>query len=339
MRTLAIRRLASGGVITNYHCVSRCGHCLYNCSPHREKAYLGESKAAAIFRRIVNLGCHRVHIGGGEPLLHPQKLIAVLQAAARVGVGIDYVETNSAWFVEKQQAVDVIEKLLAAGVHTLLVSISPFHNAFVPFVRVKGVIAACRQAGMHVFPWVNAFVRDLNRLDDTKTHAIAEFEERFGRDYLRRIPDRYWIHLGGRALETFRRGYPQRSVDETLADSPMSCARALSDTSHFHIDLSGSYIPGLCAGLAIAMEDLGHPLPAGKYPLLERLAATGIRGLYELACRDYGFPPRRCAYLNHCDLCTDIRHFLLQADGSAFPELAPQGFYDEKPTIGGPAFP
>lgn len=31
---------------------------------------------------------------------------------------------------------------------------------------------------------------------------------------------------------------------------------------HFHIDVYGSYyIPGLCAGLAIAMEDLGAPCP------------------------------------------------------------------------------
>ena len=337
MHTLAIRRLASGGVITNYHCVSRCGHCLYNCSPQREKAYLDKAMAAEIFRCIVALGCRSVHIGGGEPLLHPHKLSAVSQAAARAGVGIDYVETNSAWFIDDRQAVAVIEDLLADGVHTLLVSISPFHNAAIPFARVKGVIDGCRRAGMTVFPWVNAFVGDLSRLDAAKPHGMAEFENAFGRDYLRRIPDRYWIHLGGRALETFRDVYPQRSVDAVLADSPMSCARALSDTRHFHIDLCGNYIPGLCAGLAVAMEDLGQPLPAGKYPLLDRLAATGIRGLYELASVDYGFQPRRSSYLNHCDLCTEIRHFLLQEEETAFPELAPQGFYDELPSMGGAA--
>ena len=329
MRTLAIRRLASGGVITNYHCVSRCGHCLYNCSPRRGNAYLRESVATKIFGRIAELGCRSVHIGGGEPLLDPQQLVVVLQAAARANVAIDYVETNSAWFVEEKQAAALVEGLMAAGAHTLLVSISPFHNAFIPFARVKGVIDVCRRTGMNVFPWVNAFVRDLSRLDATQPHAMAEFEERFGRGYLQRIRDRYWIHLGGRALETYRPVYPQRTAKAVLADSPKSCSRALSDTSHFHIDLYGSYIPGLCAGLAIAMEDLGRPLPVGKYPLLERLAATGIRGLWDLASEAFGFAPRRGGYLNHCDLCTDIRGFLLQQEGAAFPELAPQGFYDE----------
>ena len=30
----------SGGVITNYHYTARCAHCLYNCSPERERSYL-----------------------------------------------------------------------------------------------------------------------------------------------------------------------------------------------------------------------------------------------------------------------------------------------------------
>ena len=41
------------------------------------------------------MGCPSVHIGGGEPLLRPDKLQAVLEAASDCGVGIDYVETNS----------------------------------------------------------------------------------------------------------------------------------------------------------------------------------------------------------------------------------------------------
>lgn len=32
-------------------------------------------------------------------------------------------------------------------------------------------------------------------------------------------------------------------------------------------------------------------------------------------------------YLNHCDLCNDIRHFLFQVPGRSFRELAPAGFY------------
>lgn len=328
MGSFKIKSLVSGGVITNYHCVSRCGHCLYNCGPHREKDYLDEERAERIFRRIAVLGCRSVHIGGGEPLLDPEGLVAVLNAARRTGMGIDYVETNSAWYTDKALAVEMLSDLRSVGLETLLVSISPFHNAHIPFVRVRGAIDACREAGIQVFPWVNAFARDLDRLGERETHTMAEFEAVFGSDYLQRIPDRYWIHLGGRALETFRNVYPNRSVDDILGSSPLNCVWSLSDTSHFHIDLEGRYIPGLCAGLAFAMEDLGGPLPAGQYPLLEQLVTTGIRGLYELARQDYGFVPSRETYLNHCDLCTDIRRYLSGLAGQGLPELSPKGFYE-----------
>ncbi|MEJ2154496.1 MAG: radical SAM protein [Desulfobacteraceae bacterium] len=328
MNAFSIKRLASGGVITNYSCVSRCGHCLYNCGPHRSRDYLDGVMAAKIFRSIVALGCRSVHIGGGEPLLHPKKLRAVAAAARDAGVGIDYVETNSAWFVDADQARGLLEDLRAVGVDTLLVSISPFHNAFIPYAKVSGVIDACRRTDMSVFPWVNAFVKDLTRLDVNKTHALDEFTSAFGAGYLEHIPDRYWIHLGGRALATFGAVYPKQPVEEVLAQSPGSCARALADTSHFHIDLYGQYIPGLCAGLAIAMDDLGDALPPGKYALLEQLAVTGTGGLYELAAERYGFRPRSDGYLNHCDLCTDIRGFLWRTEGVAFEELAPDGFYN-----------
>ncbi len=331
MPQLTIKRLSSGGVITNYDCLSRCGHCLYNCSPRRSRDHLDPDRAGEIFQRIAQRGCRSVHIGGGEPLLRPDRLTAVLGTARTAGVAIDYVETNSAWFVDADGAAEMLKKLRGAGVHTLLVSISPFHNAHIPFSRVLGVIDACRRVGMGVFPWVNAFVRDLDRLGDGACHSMAEFESAFGPGYLKRIPDRYWIHLGGRALSTFRSVYPLHPAETIMEKSPRSCHRALTDTTHFHIDLYGNYIPGLCAGLAIDMADLGRPLPRGQYPLLDVLAAAGIRGLYDLAVRTGGYRPQRDGYLSHCDLCTEIRRFLFGRRAEAFPELSPAGFYDELP--------
>jgi hypothetical protein len=329
MTQFSVKHLASGGVISNYYCVAQCGHCLYNCSPHRPNEYLDAAGAETIFQHILSMGCHSVHIGGGEPLLSPPKLIEILEIARSAGMGIDYVETNSAWFKDQEQAATVLERLSAAGLHTLLVSISPFHNAAVPFARVMGVIDACRRSGMQVLPWVNAFVRDLSRLDQSRTHTMVEFEKVFGPHYLKRIPDRYWIHLGGRALQTFRSVYMLQPLDQILDGSPLSCASALGDTSHFHIDLYGNFIPGLCAGLAIAMEDLGRPLDADRYPLLHRLAVTGIRGLYHSAVEEYGYVPLRSAFLNHCDLCNDIRLFLIRKGSLFFRELNPSGHYTD----------
>jgi hypothetical protein len=324
---LKIERLASGGIITNYFCTSACRHCLYNCGPHWEKSYISVEAAEHNFRALKSLGCSAVHIGGGEPLLRPEELGAVLDAARRLGVSIDYVETNSSWFQDAGSARALLAGLRSKGLHTLLVSISPFHNEHIPFARTQGVMDTCRSAGVRIFPWVREFIPDLSAFDSTRPHALSEYEERFGQDYLRSILDRYWIHMGGRALETFRPRLRTKTLEHILRENTTGCGRELTDTSHFHLDLFGNYIPGLCSGLAIARDDLGQPLAEDKYLLLNLLNAKGVRGLLDFTAREYGFKPGQAGYINKCDLCTEIRFFLRRNTLGDFQELSPKEFY------------
>jgi hypothetical protein len=323
---LQIRRLTNGGLITNYYCTSRCRHCLYACSPRWEKRYIGAETAARSFRKIKELGCHSVHIGGGEPFLDPPGLGAVLAAARDAGVGIEYVETNSSWFTGPEEAANLLTALRKQGLAALLISISPFHNEHIPFRRVKGVIAACRAAGVQAFPWVNGFYREIDSFDDGKTHGLEEYAAKFGADYLRRVPGRYWIHPGGRAVGTFAPVLPLEPLESVCKESPGGC-RELLDTRHFHLDLFGNYIPGLCAGLAIRLADLGKPLAAADYPLLTTLFHHGVQGLLDYAASRQGF--RAAAhYLSKCHLCLEIRSHLVLHRGERTPELQPLGFYE-----------
>jgi hypothetical protein len=324
--TFQIERLLSGGLITNYFCTSRCRHCLYNCSPRWPKIFITRETVRRNFQKIQSQGCRAVHIGGGEPLLRPESLAEVLEEAARLGMHIDYVETNSAWYRDADSAAEILSRLKKHGLHTLLISISPFHNEHIPFARVEGVIAAARRTGVRRFPWVEGFIADLKRFDPRQPHRLDEFEAQFGRDYLTQILRRYWIHLGGRALTAFRRVLHPHPVEQVLSDS---CAAELSDTSHFHMDLFGSYIPGLCAGLTIRGEDLGTPLREQDYPVLQRLYTQGVRGLYQWALANFGFQPQRSGYLNKCDLCTEIRTYLAKNADETFNELKPLEFYHE----------
>jgi hypothetical protein len=324
---LKIGRLASGGIITNYFCTSACRHCLYNCGPHWEKNYISVEVAEKNFRAVKSLGCSAVHIGGGEPMLRPEELGIVLDAGRRAGVSIDYVETNSSWFKDPESAETLLAGLQMKGLHTLLVSISPFHNEHIPFSKIQGVMDACRNARVRIFAWIGEFIPDLSGLDGSQPHALSEFEEHYGKDYLRGILGRYWIHMAGRALETFRPVLRTKTLEHILRENTTGCRRELADTSHFHLDLFGNYIPGLCSGLAIALDDLGKPLAEDKYPLLSILNAKGIRGLLDFAAREYAFKPRQIGYINKCDLCTEIRFFLVQQGYDSSEELCPGEFY------------
>jgi hypothetical protein len=189
---------------------------------------------------------------------------------------------------------------------------------------------AARKAGVRIFPWVAEFIPDLSALDSTRPHALSEFEEHDGKDYLRGILSRYWIHMGGRALETFRPVLRAKTLEHILRENTIGCGRELADTSHFHLDLFGNYIPGLCSGLAIARDDLGRPVAEDKYPLLNILNAKGIRGLLDFAAKEYDFKPLQAGYINQCDLCTEIRFFLAQEGYGRSQELRPGEFYSHR---------
>jgi hypothetical protein len=250
----------------------------------------------------------------------------VLEVANQVGVHIEYIETNSSWYRTHDAACTLLDSLVEQGLSTLLVSISPFHNERIPFYKVKGVIAACRQTGISVFPWVSDFVADISAFDDRKTHSMEEYQQLFGEDYLERLPYRYWISTGGRALETFGRFSTQKPISRLAAESSRGCSE-LAEVGHFHIDLYGNYVPGLCAGLAIRAEDLGAPLDPEAYPIISRLYSKGVGEFASYATEVYDFRASKAAYGSKCELCYEIRRFLVVEKGVNSKELQPQGHY------------
>ena len=319
---MEIKYLQSGGLITNYYCTCSCRHCLYRCGPHWPKHYISATVASIAFETAIRLSCPSLHIGGGEPFLNFSALVDVLKVARSKGIQVEYIETNASWCIDEDRVKERLEKLLSLGVTTLLISISPFHLERVPLARTYTLLRACKNIGMGTFPWSQEFLNDFSRLDPRRCYTLEELEEIFGPGYIKSIPNRYWIHPGGRALELyFQEGF---TLEQLLELFPYGCEE-LTNTSHFHMDLYGNYVPGLCSGLAIAVADLGHQLPQGKYPILNLLSKKGIKGLFEMAC-SMGFKAKRRSYGSKCLLCLEIRSFLVEKKG-VFHELAPLEYY------------
>ncbi len=321
---MQISHLSSGGLITNYYCTSRCAHCLYACSPSREKRYITTDMVRKNLRKIKSLGCYSLHIGGGEPFLRPEELAKTLEIAQAENVNIEYVETNSSWFSEETSAIHLLKRLKASGLAMLLISISPFHNQYIPFFKVKGVIDASRKAGVAIFPWIQEFYPEIDRFDSRKTHNLDEYKQLFGEDYVENIPRRYWIHLGGRAIQTYKNVYELKPFRMILENS--GGCHELTDTTHFHVDLFGNYIPGLCSGLSISVSDLGNELDGETYPVINTLYYKGIKGLFEYAKSEFHFRPGE-NYLNKCHICNDIRSFLIHQHKLKTAELQPEAYY------------
>jgi organic radical activating enzyme len=325
-KRFVIDHLDSGGLITNYYCTSRCGHCLYACSPAWEKRYIDADTTEQNLVKIKSLGCRSIHVGGGEPFLNVNGLRMVIETAHVIGVQIEYVETNSSWFRDQDSAREILLSLKDRGLSTLLISISPFHNEYIPFYKVKGVIEACKAVEIEVFPWILDFFSEVDAFDDKATHTMDEYRDRYGSNYLRKLPSRYWIHFGGRALKTFAKAFGIRPHEEILSSSKGGCGELLN-VNHFHFDLFGNYIPGLCSGLAIHRDDMEHEISTERYPLIHMLFYEGIRGLYDFVRDKYAFEPSH-GYMSKCHLCLDLRRYLVLDQGITNAELQPKAFYE-----------
>ena len=321
---IKIDRLVTGGIITNYKCSSKCRHCSYSSSPKWPDDYMTPSMADEIFTILKGLGCYSVHIGGGEPLLKPDKILGILEAAQRSDIDIEYIETNASWHRDEASTLAVLKELKNRGVHTLLISIDPYHNEYIPFWKVKALISACSRAKMNVFPWLMDFWEDIDAMDEYSPHSLDEYARLFGRDYLMSLPERYGLNLKGRAFKTYNPVMKMQPLERILEES-QPC-RLLSGIYHFHVDLYGNFIPQPCPGFSIPLRELAAGADPDRYRIFSIMHSVGIEGFTELAGKEYGYIPK-AEYSGKCHLCYDIRNYLVLELGLDLPDLKPDGHY------------
>ena len=131
------------------------------------------------------------------------------------------------------------------------------------------------------------------------------------------------MRFHGRALNLLRK-YGEKKPNTSL---PKPCGE-LRNTSHFHVDYLGRYIPPGCTGMGILLEDLGKELNPASYPVLSRLTTQGLRGLLPYA-QELGYKLDAEGYVSKCELCFDIRKYLISIDRESHPDLTPERFYTQ----------
>ena len=323
-----IGELYGGGLVLGYSCSSRCRHCLYGCGPHRRDGGAPD-RLDAILDQLAEVAPHaRYHIGGGEPFLNLTLVEHAVRGLGERGLHLEYIETNASWVRSRKHAEETLAGLAAAGLRCVLVSVSPFHAEFVPYARTRDLIAAARDVlPGGAFVWIPDFIPDLERGNVERTFDLEGLLAERGDRFALGLADRYGLVLGGRAgryAATHGQARPWRQFSNET-----TCRSRLSDTGHFHVDLDGLYVPGLCAGIALPLDEVPGELDLTRYPALAALVSGGPAALVEVAS-ELGFEPL-ATYSAPCDLCTHVRGFLHRA---GFAGLGPAAYYDPR-SVGG----
>ena len=318
-------RLSSGGLMVNYRCHCACGHCLYLSSPTRDGDYITKDCAKETIARLTRMGCPSLHIGGGEPFLKPEGLLDVLEVMQNAHMPVDYIETNGAWYKDRDSALSLMREVKRLGGSCVMVSTCPYHNEFVPMQKMMDALSAIRDAGLDYFAWQDRFIPDMAKFDPQRVHKRAEYEQRFGKDYWRKLADRFGIGMNGRALLTYRSTMTPRAP-QALESFNSPCTQ-LNTSRHYHIDCKGYFLPSGCMGLSLPLAALEDGYADADYPIYTLLAKGGVKALYE-KCISQGFTPRD-NYATRCELCIDLRLFLRDSKPGQYKELTPDDYYRE----------
>jgi len=323
---LAIPPLVAGGVMLSYQCSNECRHCLYRCSPRQPNEWMSLAMAERVFDALASeTRLRSIHIAGGEPFLRLELLEEVVRLGLSMGVPIHYVETNAFWCTDYETTREILERLKEVGLPTILVSVSMFHNEFVPFERTRICVEVARRVfGRNVILYLPHMYDLLSKLPDEGTHTLEEFCRCFGLpERSSQVPELYQVIPAGRATQALREFYEAHPARWFRGQT---CERELLSTTHFHIDQHGDLFTGLCAGLAPATAENLHPtISEQTHPVFDRLCSEGPHGLMRMACDPFGYRSRDDGYVSKCDLCFDVRTHL-QATGE-FSELRPAAFY------------
>lgn len=271
-------------------CDAACRHCgLGDGGP----ASMEPETAAGYVRQAAELGTLRsVAVTGGEPLLVPQTVRAVLREARRHGLWAELV-SNSSFAKTREEAHALLADLAAQGLGKYVTSLDRFHLEFIPAERVANAVAAARALGLMVV------VKTL----DSGPGALSREEvlELLG-------PEAEDVQLQRSALVRSGRATRLEGSAPEHARWPGACDKIL----RFPTITPDGKVHGCCSfGTDARLVGNARHTPLGRLLadmhadlLLQLLARVGPQGVLDLASEPH--PPLEHSCSGPCDLCTAL---------------------------------
>ena len=134
-------------VITNA-CTGRCKHCSEGDHTSGGEHIEPRIAADAVRRIAAKYDIQTVMTFGGEPLLYPDAVCAIMTAARELAIPKRQIITNGYFSKDPARIRKMAERLAESGVNDLLLSVDAFHQETIPLDTVKLFAAEARRAGL-----------------------------------------------------------------------------------------------------------------------------------------------------------------------------------------------
>lgn len=143
-----LRNLNRIEVLETLACTGRCKHCSEGDHTGFSAHVDGARAAQAVAAICGAYAIESLMVFGGEPLLWPEDVCAILKAGADAGIPQREIITNGYFSKDEKRIRAVAEKLAESGLLYILLSVDAFHQETIPLEPVLYFAQCAKDAGI-----------------------------------------------------------------------------------------------------------------------------------------------------------------------------------------------
>ena len=145
-----LKNLSKIEFVVTYACTGRCKHCSEGDHTACGERIDPKTAADAVRRIAATYHIQTVMTFGGEPLLYPDAVCAIMTAARELDIPKRQIITNGYFSKNIDKIREVAQSLAACGVNDLLLSVDAFHQETIPLAVVKQFAAESKACGIPI---------------------------------------------------------------------------------------------------------------------------------------------------------------------------------------------
>ena len=203
--------------VVTYACTGRCKHCSEgdhkSCGVHMDPAVAAD----AVKKITAAYPIKTVMTFGGEPLLYPETVYAVMKTASELNIPKRQIITNGYFSKDAARIREVVRRLAESGVNDLRLSADAFHQEYIPLEPIKIFAEEAKAAGIpiRIQPAWLVSRDDRNEYNIRTKQIISEFAELGIKE-----ADGNVIFPEGNALKYFAEYFADSAPDNPYVEDP-----------------------------------------------------------------------------------------------------------------------
>jgi hypothetical protein len=298
-------------IVITWLCNSQCKHCSVVEKRDNKPAVINTELVTGIIKQLTNTcSIKSIMTFGGEPLLFPEVVCSIHEAATIGGIARREIITNAGWSGPDKRYNSIARKLAKSGVTKIAVSVDAFHQEHIPVDLVKQNVKELVSTGIevkwnpcwvisekHHNPWNERTRVILHELSDI---GIATSEGNI-------------VQPGGNALHWLSDYLPSKSLSPEGICEDVPYSGRLDKITSISVEPDGSIL--VCNDLVIGnvikqnILDILESYNPNNSPETKAILLGGTTGLAEYA-RSRRILPDPEGYYSICDKCIDLRRRL-----------------------------